>query len=241
MKQVTRLCKQSEMLNVSRLCKTSYSRKTLHEMRVNERSSRTWRATWSKVKKKSRWEVEDSLLSHEDGMISIVSIAELSRDDGGYSSFVVIDTRRSAEVADAARFAEQTKKERSQRGRFEDEMNRTTDPRISQVSASEVRDVTQKKILELEGAIWGLTGRAQQQGGFNIVPATRQSTHLSPSPRPFGKQLVERPNVGAKWQNTWRYDPLEKACAAARRSKHNNPAPKLAMTCSWSSSRRKRI
>ena len=56
-------------------------------------------------------------------------------------------------MADAARFAEQAKKERSHHGRLEEEMNRTAEPRTSLVSANEVGDDTQKNMLELQGAI----------------------------------------------------------------------------------------
>ena len=34
------------------------------------------------------------------------SLAKNARDEGGYSRFVLLDTRQGAEVADAARFAE---------------------------------------------------------------------------------------------------------------------------------------
>ena len=90
---------------------------------------------------------EDSFSSSEDAKISIVSIAQ---DEGGYSRLVVIDTRRATEVADAARFAEQARKERSPRGRRKEAVDRTAEPRTSQVSVNKAIDDTHKKTLELE-------------------------------------------------------------------------------------------
>ena len=62
--------------------------------------------------------------------------------------FVVNQKLRGTDVADAARSAEQARKEK-----YEEEMNRTAELRSSQVCASKVSDDTQKNILELEDAI----------------------------------------------------------------------------------------
>ena len=51
-------------------------------------------------------ELEYDLFSLEGGQVGIVSAAENARDEEGYSWFVVFDTRRGTEVADATRFAE---------------------------------------------------------------------------------------------------------------------------------------
>ena len=51
-------------------------------------------------------ELEGSLVSPEDGKISIVSITEHPRDEGGFDRFVVVDGRRGTEVVDAARIVE---------------------------------------------------------------------------------------------------------------------------------------
>ena len=101
-------------------------------------------------------ELEFFFLGPGDEDISTTSVADNARDEGGYSRFVLFDTRRGQEVADAARFAEQAKKERTQRGRLEEELHRIAEPRTSQVSAHKVTDDTKEKILELEGAIAAL-------------------------------------------------------------------------------------
>ena len=126
-------------------------------------ASKTWRATWSKVRR--------SRLSPEDGKIRKASITELARDGGGYNRFVVIDTRRATEVADAARFAEQAKKERSQRRSFEEEMGRT-EPRTWQVSADKLTDVSEATAQVVRYGLGRQTGFVQQKhieeiNGFN--------------------------------------------------------------------------
>ena len=86
---------------------------------------------------------------------------------------MVIDTR-GTEVADAACFAEQARKERSQRGRLGEEMNRAAERRTSQVSADEVSSDTHRNILELEGAIAALRAdhSIRIQGGDNASQNT---------------------------------------------------------------------
>ena len=109
-------------------------------------------------------ELEFFLLGPGDEDISITSFADNARDEGGYSRFVLFDTRRGKEVVDAARFAEQAKKKRSQRGRLEEEVHRIAEPRTSQVSVHKVTDDTKEKILELEKCHRRIEGRAQHQG-----------------------------------------------------------------------------
>ena len=70
-------------------------------------------------------ELEVSLLRPED-RISVATLAELALGEGGYHRCVVVDTRRGTGVAGAARFVEQA---RSQCECFEEEMNRTPEPR----------------------------------------------------------------------------------------------------------------
>ena len=72
-------------------------------------------------------ELEDSLHSPEGEKISNVSFAENARDEGGYSSFVVLDTRRGSEVAEASRFCEETLKAKPQRQHLEEEVNKLQD------------------------------------------------------------------------------------------------------------------
>ena len=119
-----------------------------------------------------RWEFEeqeDSLLSPQD-QICIATLAELAQNEGGYHRFVVDEKLWCKEVAGEARFAEQARN-----GRNEEEMNRTADLRMSQVSAIEVSDDTQKKILELDDAIADL--RAENSiGAKESDSATRDST-----------------------------------------------------------------
>ena len=65
------------------------------------------------------------MLSPENEKISIVSIAELARDEGGYSRFVVIDKRVEALTCLMQR--------------LEEEMNRTAEPRTSPVPVNKLR------------------------------------------------------------------------------------------------------
>ena len=109
-------------------------------------------------------ELEFFLLGPGDEDISITSFADNARDEGGYSRFVLLDTRRGKEVAHAARFAEQAKKERSQRGRLEEEVHRIAEPRTSQVSAHEVTDDTKRENIGAGRCHRRLAGRAQHQG-----------------------------------------------------------------------------
>ena len=74
-----------------------------------------------------------------------ISVYFSSRCLCGTKEFVVTCTRRATEVADAARFAEQARTERSPHGRLEEEMNRTGEPRTPQVSASKVKDDSQRR------------------------------------------------------------------------------------------------
>ena len=53
-------------------------------------------------------ELECFLLGPGDEEISVVSLAENARDVGGYSRFVVPDTRRHNEVAHAVRVCEES-------------------------------------------------------------------------------------------------------------------------------------
>ena len=68
--------------------------RTVHEMRLSERSPRKWRATCSKVESPG-WELtsEYYLVSPEDGKVDFTLIADNLRDGGGYSRFMVFDTR----------------------------------------------------------------------------------------------------------------------------------------------------
>ena len=84
-------------------------------------------------------ELEVSLFTTEN-KICIATLAELVLDEGGYHNFVVFDTCRCTGVADAARFSEQTKKERSQHERLEKEMNRTYKSITSKSSTLSRRD-----------------------------------------------------------------------------------------------------
>ena len=108
-------------------------------------------------------EPEDALLSSED-TICIATVADLARDEGGCSKFVVDEKFWSMEVADAARSAEQARHERD-----EEESNRTAELGTSQVSANKVCDDTQKK-LELEDVMSVLRAmdsiRAQERAGL---------------------------------------------------------------------------
>ena len=62
-----------------------------------------------------------------DGEISIVSLTENARGEGGYSRVVVLDTRRDKEVADAARFCEEARKAKPRLEHLEEKVNRLQD------------------------------------------------------------------------------------------------------------------
>ena len=102
-------------------------------------------------------EPEDALLSSED-TICIATVADLARDEGGCSKFVVDEKIWSMEVADAECSAKQARHERD-----EEESNRTAELGTSQVSAKKVCDDTQKKI-GAGGCDVGFTGQGQHQG-----------------------------------------------------------------------------
>ena len=76
----------------------------------------------------------------------------LAQDEGGYHRFGVDEKLWCKEVAGEARFAEQARN-----GRNEEEMNRTADLRMSQVSAFEVRDLGAGRCDS------GLAGREQHR------------------------------------------------------------------------------
>ena len=56
--------------------------------------------------------------------ISVTSLAEYARDEGGYSRFVLLDARRGKEVADAARFFEARKVKHGSKD-LEEDVNRS--------------------------------------------------------------------------------------------------------------------
>ena len=72
-------------------------------------------------------ELEHLLLSPGDVESSIVSRAENARDEGGYRRFVVFNTRRGNEVADAARFCEEAKQAKPRSEHLEEEVKRLQD------------------------------------------------------------------------------------------------------------------
>ena len=72
-------------------------------------------------------ELEYHLMSPEDGKVDITSIAETARYEGGYSRFMVIDSRRGTEVSDAARFVEQARKSKSRSKDLEEEATKRQD------------------------------------------------------------------------------------------------------------------
>ena len=75
-----------------------------------------WRVTCQKVKNSrwdsANWDISCSVLDEDH---SATSLAENARDEGGYSRFVLLDTRRGKEVADAACFCEEPRKTNSER------------------------------------------------------------------------------------------------------------------------------
>ena len=95
----------------------------------SEQSERIWVA----VK-----EIADSLLIPEEKMC-IATLADLARDEGGYSKFLVDEKLGGTEVADAARFTKQARNERDDK-----ETNRTAELRASQVSADKVSRYTKE-------------------------------------------------------------------------------------------------
>ena len=101
----------------------------------------------------------------------MATLAELAQDEGGgYHRFGVDEKLWCKEVAGEARFAEQARNRRN-----EEEMDRTADLRMSQVSAIEVSDDTQKKIVELDDAIADLRSE-NSIGAKESDSATRNST-----------------------------------------------------------------
>ena len=70
-----------------------------------------------KKAKSSSWELESwsatCCLFDPGEEISVTSLAENARDEGGHSRFALFDTRRGKAVADAARFGEAARKEKA--------------------------------------------------------------------------------------------------------------------------------
>ena len=71
--------------------------------------------------------LEYFLLDPGDEDISVTSLAENARDEGGYSRFVLLDTRRGKEVADPPRFCEEAKKAKPRSEDLEEEGNKRQD------------------------------------------------------------------------------------------------------------------
>ena len=67
-------------------------------------------------------ELENFLLGPGDDVASVTSLAENTWDEGGYSRFVLLDTRLGKEVADAARFCEAGWKKKSGSKDLEEEV-----------------------------------------------------------------------------------------------------------------------